>query len=63
MSERRIFLSYALPKQRLGLPLIVTNRRGFAVSACRTSFVAYVIRASAASSAHNVDGFALAFAL
>jgi hypothetical protein len=52
-----------LPKQRLGLPLIVTNRRGFAVSACRTSFVAYVIRASPASSAHNVDGFALAFAL
>jgi hypothetical protein len=56
-------LSYSLAQERLGLPLVVADGCGFAVAACCTSFVAYVVCASAAASAHDVDGFALALAL
>ena len=63
VSERRICLSYALPKQRLGLPLVVAELCGFAVAACCAALVADVICSPAAASAHDVDDFTLTLTL
>ncbi len=51
-----------MPKQGLGLPVVVADGCGFAKAACAASFVADVVGASAASAAFYVDGFTLAFA-
>jgi hypothetical protein len=47
--------------QRLGPPVISTQSCLFTKAACCTALVAYMVCASAASSTHDVHGFARAF--
>ena len=46
----------------LAHPSVVPHFCGFSEAACCASFVAYVVCASSAAPAFNVDGFALALA-
>jgi len=56
-------LGDSLSKKRLCLPLIVTDGGCFPVATCCAPLVTHVVSASAAASAHYMDGFALAFPL
>jgi hypothetical protein len=52
----------SLSQQRLGLPSVASDGFGFSVAAGSASFLAHMVGASSASSAHDVDDFALTLA-
>jgi hypothetical protein len=53
-------LEDSLSLQSLRSPVVASDGCLFAKTACRTAFVPYVVCASAAASAHDVDSLALA---
>jgi hypothetical protein len=53
-------LADSLSLQSLGSPIVPSNSGGFSETASRTTFMSYVVCASAAAPAHDMDSFALA---